>query len=184
MFYGRMVPPRPVAEAPRNLLPRVTSTSASTRLSTSSCKSSPDRTRTQRHLILGHLQIRKLHILNAPHYLTSSSLSPSRARPDIFGALLQPSQNANTSRNSVEYETNPIKYNGVYVAAVKSAKRAFHATGAQCRDHHFDTLKFVQRLKDEGFSEEQATAMMRVLNDVIQESIQNLTRTMALREGK
>jgi E3 ubiquitin-protein ligase SHPRH len=52
------------------------------------------------------------------------------------------------------------------------------------RDHHFDTLKFVQRLKDDGFSEEQAVAMMKVLNDVIQESIQNLTRTMVLREGQ
>lgn len=51
------------------------------------------------------------------------------------------------------------------------------------RDHHFDTLKFVQRLKMEGFSEEQAVAMMKVLNDVIQESIQNLTRTMVLKEG-
>lgn len=35
----------------------------------------------------------------------------------------------------------------------------------------------------EGFSEEQAVAMMKVLNDVIQESIQNLTRTMVLKEG-
>ena len=61
--------------------------------------------------------------------------------------------------------------------------RSFHAGTALCRDHHFDTLKFVQRLKDEGFSEEQATAMMRVLSDVIEESIQNLTRTMVLREG-
>lgn len=52
------------------------------------------------------------------------------------------------------------------------------------RDHHFDTLKFVQRLKGDGFSEEQAVAMMKVLNDVIQESIQNLTRTMVLREGQ
>ncbi|MCJ1292006.1 hypothetical protein MMC34_003556 [Xylographa carneopallida] len=60
--------------------------------------------------------------------------------------------------------------------------RSFHAGTALCRDHHFDTLKFVQRLKDEGFSEEQATAMMRVLSDVIEESIQNLTRTMVLRE--
>lgn len=71
------------------------------------------------------------------------------------------------------------------------------------RDHHFDTLKFVQRLKDEGFSEEQAVAMMKVLSDVIEEryvllwikfqesvednvrfSIQNLTRTMVLREDQ
>jgi hypothetical protein len=42
-------------------------------------------------------------------------------------------------------------------------------TARQARDHHFDTLKFVQRLKDEGFTEEQAEAMMRVLSDVIEE---------------
>jgi hypothetical protein len=37
------------------------------------------------------------------------------------------------------------------------------------RDHHFDTLKFVQRLEEEGFTEEQSVAMMKVLNDVIEE---------------
>ncbi|KAI9778670.1 MAG: hypothetical protein M1835_004873 [Candelina submexicana] len=61
-------------------------------------------------------------------------------------------------------------------------RRAFHNTARRPRDHHFDTLKFVQRLKDEGFSEEQSVAMMKVLSDVIEESIQNLTRTMVLRE--
>jgi hypothetical protein len=50
-----------------------------------------------------------------------------------------------------------------------STSRAFSATAIQGRDHHFDTLKFVQRLKDEGFTEEQAEAMMRVLSDVIEE---------------
>ncbi|KAJ0267755.1 hypothetical protein COL940_014062 [Colletotrichum noveboracense] len=54
-------------------------------------------------------------------------------------------------------------------------RRSFHATRARQRDHHFDTLKFVQRLKSDGFTEEQAEAMMKVLND-------NLTRTMVLRE--
>ncbi|KAK6074702.1 hypothetical protein SCUP515_06331 [Seiridium cupressi] len=63
-----------------------------------------------------------------------------------------------------------------------SLKRSFHATAPRARDHHFDTLKFVQRLRDEGFTEEQSVAMMKVLNDVIEESIQNLTRTMVLRE--
>jgi len=62
--------------------------------------------------------------------------------------------------------------------------RAFHATPRQSRDHHFDTLKFVQRLQDEGFTEPQAVAMMKVLSDVIEESIQNLTRTMVLREDQ
>ncbi|KAM0435977.1 hypothetical protein ACHAPT_002869 [Fusarium lateritium] len=61
-------------------------------------------------------------------------------------------------------------------------KRAFHATAVRQRDHHFDTLKFVKRLQSEGFTEEQSVAMMKVLNDVIEESIQNLTRTMVLRE--
>ena len=62
-------------------------------------------------------------------------------------------------------------------------RQCFSATPVMSRDHHFDTLKFVQRLKDEGFSEEQSKAMMLVLSDVIEESIQNLTRTMVLREG-
>jgi len=65
-----------------------------------------------------------------------------------------------------------------------SLHRAFHATARQSRDHHFDTLKFVQRLQEEGFSEAQSVAMMKVLSDVIEESIQNLTRTMVLREDQ
>lgn len=63
-----------------------------------------------------------------------------------------------------------------------SLRRAFSTTRPLLRDHHFDTLKFVQRLQSEGFSEEQSVAMMRVLSDVIEESIQNLTRTMVVRE--
>lgn len=47
--------------------------------------------------------------------------------------------------------------------------RSFHATARRSRDHHFDTLKFVQRLQSEGFTEEQSVAMMKVLNDVIEE---------------
>ncbi|KXT11916.1 hypothetical protein AC579_8587 [Pseudocercospora musae] len=65
-----------------------------------------------------------------------------------------------------------------------AARRAFSATPTRAKDHHFDTLKFVQRLQQEGFTEEQAVAMMKVLGDVIEESIQNLTRTMVLREDQ
>lgn len=50
-----------------------------------------------------------------------------------------------------------------------ASRRPFSATAHLSRDHHFDTLKFVQRLQDEGFSEEQAKAMMKVLSDVIEE---------------
>lgn len=48
-------------------------------------------------------------------------------------------------------------------------RASFHTTAPRQRDHHFDTLKFVQRLQDEGFTEEQSSAMMKVLNDVIEE---------------
>jgi hypothetical protein len=47
--------------------------------------------------------------------------------------------------------------------------RAFSRSTALARDHYFDTLKFVQLLKDEGFTEDQAVAMMKVLGDVIEE---------------
>ena len=70
-----------------------------------------------------------------------------------------------------------------YFHVARKQRQCFSTTQTLFRDHHFDTLKFVQRLKDEGFSEEQSKAMMLVLSDVIEESIQNLTRTMVLREG-
>jgi hypothetical protein len=53
-------------------------------------------------------------------------------------------------------------------------RRAFSAAPARHRDHHFDTLKFVQRLKAEGFTEEQAEAMMKLLSDVIEERCEQL----------
>ena len=82
--------------------------------------------------------------------------------------------------------------------------REFHVNARKLKDHHFDTLKFVQRLREEGFSEEQSVALMRAMSDVIEErffisntcgttihseltwfhSIQNLTRTMVLKEDQ
>lgn len=52
---------------------------------------------------------------------------------------------------------------------ISQRQQTFTSTPARPRDHHFDTLKFVQRLKDDGFTEEQAVAMMKVLSDVIEE---------------
>ncbi|KAL9103730.1 MAG: hypothetical protein Q9187_008973, partial [Circinaria calcarea] len=80
-------------------------------------------------------------------------------------------------------QTDPTRHRGSVQSSILPTRRSFHTTPPLFRDHHFDTLKFVQRLKEEGFSEVQASAMMRVLSDVIEESIQNLTRTMVLREG-
>ena len=122
-----------------------------------------------------HLNSRKYHTASTAARRSSVS-SSSR-----FSALTTSSSpSTNSPTNNID---TPIRHNGVYVAAFKPARRAFHASAIMSRDHHFDTLKFVQRLKNEGFSEEQAVAMMKVLNDVIQESIQNLTRTMVLKEG-
>ena len=54
-------------------------------------------------------------------------------------------------------------------------RRAFSASPVHGRDHHFDTLKFVKRMREEGFSEEQSVAMMKVLSDVIEERYEALS---------
>jgi hypothetical protein len=54
-------------------------------------------------------------------------------------------------------------------STLSSQCRAFSVTPWRARDHHFDTLKFVQRLQEEGFTEAQSVAMMKVLSDVIEE---------------
>lgn len=58
---------------------------------------------------------------------------------------------------------------GAAIAQKLSMRRAFSSSPMRPRDHHFDTLKFVKRLKDEGFTETQSVAMMKVLSDVIEE---------------
>lgn len=68
--------------------------------------------------------------------------------------------------------------------SASSLHRTFSASPSLHKDHHFDTLKFVQRLESSGFTREQSTSIMRVLASVIEESIQNLTRTMVLREDQ
>ncbi|KJX94849.1 DUF1640-domain-containing protein [Zymoseptoria brevis] len=65
-----------------------------------------------------------------------------------------------------------------------AAACAFSTTAPLKKDHHFDTLKFVQSLEASGFSKAQSESIMRVLDSVIEESIQNLTRTMVLREDQ
>jgi hypothetical protein len=86
--------------------------------------------------------------------LPSNLSNPSNSRE--LNSLLQNRQNV-LPRSKISILQNP------------SNNRAFHATARQSRDHHFDTLKFVQRLQEEGFTEAQSVAMMKVLSDVIEE---------------
>ena len=175
-----MAPPKTVTEVPRSILPRLTWNGTSPRTTVTPVQ--PAALSTTRRW---NTAARQLHTLTFP---SNSSRFITTVSREIASSTVtrRSSASSNTTnptyRPSVEPFNTPVRYNGVYVATFKPAKRAFHATAPRGRDHHFDTLKFVQRLKDEGFSEEQAVAMMRVLNDVIQESIQNLTRTMVLRE--
>lgn len=176
-----MTPQKHVAELPRSVLPRLTWNSASSRPTVSSPNAALATRQRQQHSHRGNHLNWQTHSLNTPQ--SSRNFSTSLQSPLITSSLSrQPS--ASTTLVPTESLHNPIRHNGVYVAAFKHAQRAFHATPVRPRDHHFDTLKFVKRLQAEGFSEEQAVAMMRVLNDIIQESIQNLTRTMVLREGE
>lgn len=182
-----MAPPKSVAEVQRAILPRLTWNGSSPRATITPPYTTLSSKKQQKRQSARYLSStrRQLHTSTLS---PSPSLSPTACRqsgavhPFIKSRTTSP--NTLSHRSSAEPRGNPIRYNGVYVAASKPARRAFHATVVRSRDHHFDTLKFVQRLKREGFSEEQAVAMMRVLNDVIQESIQNLTRTMVLKEGR
>ncbi|KAL9603375.1 MAG: hypothetical protein Q9219_001237 [cf. Caloplaca sp. 3 TL-2023] len=94
-------------------------------------------------------------------------------------SIIRRSQAPTRRPSSARKEEDPNPLRAAYRLV---SQKPFSTTSFLFRDHHFDTLKFVQRLKDEGFSEEQSKAMMLVLSDVIEESIQNLTRTMVLRE--
>lgn len=86
---------------------------------------------------------------------TSQTVYPARRR-----------SKQQTSCTSRRPNSNPIQPSILQNVTIK---RAFHATPRRARDHHFDTLKFVQRLQEEGFTEPQAVAMMKVLSDVIEE---------------
>ncbi|OAL06589.1 DUF1640-domain-containing protein [Phaeosphaeriaceae sp. SRC1lsM3a] len=114
-----------------------------------------------------------LGVLEAKRHRSSRA---ARCTPPPFAATLH----SHCTQSRQRLWSYPISS---HVSAVNSS-RHFSATAPQLKDHHFDTLKFVQRLKEEGFTEEQAEGMMRVLGDVIEESIQNLTRTMVLREDQ
>ncbi|KAJ5944878.1 hypothetical protein N7516_005046 [Penicillium verrucosum] len=162
-----MAPQKHVADVPRNILPRLTWNSSSSR---------PSVTVTH-HPALATSQRRPLPQAWSPVKRRFSSLSPpsqssqlisTSSRDAISGYLVSRGTSIitpATSNTTPPRKSDPTQW------------RLFRP-----RDHHFDTLKFVKRLQAEGFSEEQSVAMMRVLNDIIQESIQNLTRTMVLRE--
>lgn len=175
-----MAPQKHVAEVPRNFLPRLTWNSSTSRPPVSYKPAFATWQRQQHSQGWSPLN-RQLHPLDTQ---IQSSRGYSTLVRSLHLAPLVARRSPVSPTISSEPLGNPVRHNGVYVATFKPAQRAFHATPVRSRDHHFDTLKFVKRLQAEGFSEEQAVAMMRVLNDIIQESIQNLTRTMVLREGE
>ena len=77
---------------------------------------------------------------------------------------------ASSSTRSMQYASqNKPSNSSPIIQQLQQQHRAFSASPVCSRDHHFDTLKFVKRLREEGFTEEQAVAMMRVLSDVIEE---------------
>ncbi|OQE14210.1 hypothetical protein PENSTE_c037G05023 [Penicillium steckii] len=171
-----------VAEVPRSILPRLTWNSSSSRPSVTSSHHAVLATRQQRqHYLQGWNPLTRQIQSSTLSYQTARAISTSIRDSRLTSTISRRTSTTPTAR-SAEPLGNPVRHNGVYVATFRPAQRAFHATPSRQRDHHFDTLKFVKRLQAEGFSEEQSVAMMRVLNDIIQESIQNLTRTMVLRE--
>ena len=174
-----MANPKPIAQIPQFLLPKLTWTSTPVKGAVSRLPSlafpSP-----QRHSISSahHPSLSLERRIAVPSATWRSHF------PITVSSGVSPPKRSRQSLQAQQADASPIRHNGIYVAAFRPARRAFSAAAVGRKAHHFDTLKFVQRLKGESFSEEQAVAMMRVLNDVIEESIQNLTRTMVLKEGE
>ncbi|KAG0314213.1 hypothetical protein BGZ99_008292 [Dissophora globulifera] len=58
--------------------------------------------------------------------------------------------------------------------------RPFSASGPALDDsgHHFDTHRFVEKLEREGFTRQQSEAIMNALDEVVTESMDNLTKNM------
>lgn len=178
-----MPPQKHVAEVPRSILPRLTWNSSSSRPTVASSHNPALAIRQRQQYPQGWSPLNRQIQYLIPQDQSSRGYSTSARDSRFTSTVARRPLTSSVTRLSAEPLRSPVRHNGVYVATFKPAQRAFHATPARPRDHHFDTLKFVKRLQAEGFSEEQAVAMMRVLNDIIQESIQNLTRTMVLREG-
>lgn len=168
---------RPVTEIPRFLLPRLT-------WSTLPAKSPVKPTIKAFHQIPIAAGFQSSTTARSHHTINNNSHSSHhRQRRNSTGSPSSLNRRTYTiNPPSATTALAPVRHNGVYASIFKPAQRAFSTTPPTRKSHHFDTLKFVQRLKSEGFNEAQATAMMRVLNDVIEESIQNLTRTMVLKE--
>ena len=95
--------------------------------------------------------------------------SPFHAAARIHASTLPSASMNYTTRSLSRAQHFPFTGRIAFGQATVQPRRHFSATTQRNRDHHFDTLKFVQRLKDEGFTEEQAVAMMKVLSDVVEE---------------
>jgi len=170
-----MAPHKAIIELPRFIYARVPApASAFVQTTTRLCAIAPA-ARTRWHIKPS------LHYSNTTRQLSSVALTRRRSS-SAQSPPPSPSLKYVSSASSRTTSSAPLRHNGTYATAFQVARRTFATTRANQKSHHFDTLKFVQRLKDEGFNETQAVAMMRVLNSVIEESIQNLTRTMVLKE--
>ncbi|KAK5936682.1 Protein fmp32, mitochondrial [Knufia obscura] len=171
-----MAPHKAIIELPRFIYARVPAPASTfVKTTTRALCSSPPTARTRWHVKP------TFQVANTPHQV--SSIAPSRRRSSSNPSPPSSPRTRYTSSNPTSTDSSaPLRHDGTYATAFQVARRTFATTRANQKSHHFDTLKFVGRLKAEGFNETQAVAMMRVLNSVIEESIQNLTRTMVLKE--
>ncbi|MBE3044197.1 hypothetical protein IMZ48_16825 [Candidatus Bathyarchaeota archaeon] len=104
---------------------------------------------------------------------TANSTSPdtdmATALPRL-GVLPRRALLANASPRALCAAQPRIPLAGLAPAPQRPASLRFHTSAPRCRDgQHFDTLRFVHRLKEEGLTEEQAAALMRILNDTMEE---------------
>ncbi|KAF8973369.1 hypothetical protein BGZ46_009975 [Entomortierella lignicola] len=143
----------------KNILENVTRLSSHSRVTCTRSAASPITSRN-----ITYISSKKISP-SSPTLSSSSSLSRLNSSRNTSGIVLAPSENYNN-------------YNLTRLAL--SQIRIFSTSGVAFDDgtHHFDTHRFVEKLEREGFSRKQSEAIMNALDEVVTESMDNLTKNM------
>ncbi|KAF9968637.1 hypothetical protein BGZ70_000954 [Mortierella alpina] len=127
------------------------------------CKSTVLRTLIRKNYTSGTSS--PLHSIPATAYNLSHPMAPSTLNVKLFNSTARTRMVAGKERAS---------------SMTWNQMRPFSASGPALNDngHHFDTHRFVEKLEREGFSRQQSEAIMNALDEVVTESMDNLTKNM------
>ena len=137
-----MAPHKAIIELPRFIYARVPApASAFVQTTTRLCSIGPA-ARTRWHIKPS------LHYSNTSRKLSSVALRRQQSSSAQSPPPSPTSKYVSAASSKTTSSSAPLRHNGTYATAFQVARRTFATTRTNQKSHHFDTLKFVQRLKD------------------------------------